>query len=43
MVMGCMPRIFLEVFFVKHRLQLLVLQVVGWNVPLPAAYFFSKF
>ena len=43
MVMGSIPRVFLEVFFVKHRFQLLVLQVLGWNVPLPAAYFFSKF
>tara|TARA_B100001115_G_scaffold184832_1_gene189224 strand:+ start:1464 stop:2642 length:1179 start_codon:yes stop_codon:yes gene_type:complete len=41
--MGSIPRVFLEVFFVKHRFQLLVLQVLGWNVPLPAAYFFSKF
>ena len=43
MVMGSIPRVILEVFFVKHRFQLLVLQVLGWNVPLPAAYFFSKF
>ena len=41
--MGSIPRVFLEVFLVKHRFQLLVLQVLGWNVPLPAAYFFSKF